>query len=125
GAHRRAAAVAMRLTRDLETADAEVGGGGGFNNTRQCRDGRRTIRGDLIELRPADVLVVHRALQRMQPAPAFLDLAARLVVGRIVDLEETLRATLITDQRAIALGEGSGGKQHCSLFRRRGALMID
>lgn len=84
-AHRRAAAVAVRFTRQLLAADAEGRIRRGVFNARQLRQrGNRRIN-DVVQLSPVNLTVVDGAVQRMQPAPAFQHYGFRVVVSRIVN----------------------------------------
>ncbi len=85
GAHRRAAAVAVRFTRQLLTANAEGRIRRGVFNARQLRQGGNRGIDDVVQLRPVNLTVVNGAVQGMQPAPAFQHDGFRVVVGRVVD----------------------------------------
>ncbi len=61
----------------------------------------------------------------MQPAPAFQHNRLVIVVGRIINLEEALRAAFVVDDRTIAFGEACRGKHQMRVFHNRRALMVN
>lgn len=123
-AHRRAAAVAVRFTRQLLAANAEGRIRRGVFNARQLRQrGNRRIN-DVVQLSPVNLTVVDGAVQRMQPAPAFQHYGFRVVVSRIVNLEETLGATFVVHHGTVAFRKACRGEHQVRFVHNRGALMI-
>ncbi len=125
GAHRRAAAVAVWFTRQLLTADAEGRIRRGIFNARQLRQrGNRRI-DDVVQLRPVNLTVVDGAVQRMQPAPALQHHGFRIVVSRIVNLEETLSAAFVVHHGPVAFRKACGREHQVRFVHNRGALMVN
>lgn len=114
-AHRRAAAVAVRFTRQLLAANAEGRIRRGVFNARQLRQrGNRRIN-DVVQLSPVNLTVVDGAVQRMQPAPAFQHYGFRVVVSRIVNTEETLGAAFVVHHGTVAFRKACRGEHRCAL----------
>ena len=79
----------------------------------------------MVELRPVHFTTLHGTVQRVQPAPAFQHYGVAVVVGWVIDLEETLGATFVVNYRTIAFGEASGGKHQMGVFHNSRALMVN
>lgn len=122
-AHRRAAAVAVRFTRQLLAADAEGRIRRGVFNARQLRQRRNRRINDVVQLSPVNLTVVDGAVQRMQPAPAFQHYGFRVVVSRIVNPKKRwARPSLFTT--VPSLSAKLAAESTVRFVHNRGALMI-
>ena len=79
----------------------------------------------MVKLRPVHFTALHRAVQRVQPAPAFQHDSAAVVIRRLIDLEETLRAAFIVDDGTVAFCKARGGQHKVGFVHDRGALMVN
>ena len=61
----------------------------------------------------------------MQPAPAFQHHGFRVVVSRIVNLEETLGAAFVVHHGTVAFRKACRGEHQVRFVHNRGALMIN
>ena len=64
-------------------------------------------------------------MQRVQPAPAFQHHSFAVVIGRIVNLEETLGTAFVVDHRTVTFSKAGGGKHQMGVFHDRRALMVN
>ena len=78
----------------------------------------------MVELRPVHFTAQQGAVQRVQPAPAFQHHGFRVVVGRVVDLEETLGAAFVVHHGTVAFRKACRGEHQVRFVHNRGALMI-
>ena len=79
----------------------------------------------MVELRPVHFTALHGAVQRVQPAPAFQHHGVAVVVGRVINLEETLGAAFVVDHRPVAFCEACRREHQVRFVHDRGALMVD
>jgi hypothetical protein len=114
GAHGGPAAVTQRFASQFQAFDAERGGRCGIDDARQLRFARSNGSGDVVQLGPVDRLVQQGRTQGMQPAPAFVNQNACVEVSRVEDLEETLGAAFLADQRTVAFSEAGAGRTRCA-----------
>ena len=115
----------MRFTRQFLPTNAEGRIRRGIFYARQLRQcGNRGI-DNVVQLRPVNLTVVNGAVQRMQPAPAFQHHGFRVVVGRVVDLEETLGAAFVVHHGAVAFRKACRGEHQVRFVHNRRALMVN
>ncbi|MNM26431.1 hypothetical protein D3C81_368940 [compost metagenome] len=110
GTHGGTATGAVRRTGQLLAANAETRIRRRVHNTLQLRQRRDAGCDHVVELRPIHVAAGVGGMQRVHPAPAFqhhgVNVFLRIVViSRIVNLEEALRAAFLVDQRTVAFSE--------------------
>ena len=125
GAHRRTSAVAVRFTSQLLTANAEGRIRRGVFDPGQLRQGGNGGVNHVVQLRPVNLTIVHCAVQRVQPAPAFQHHGFRIVIGRVVNLEEALGATFVVDHGTVAFREACRGEHQMRFFHNRRTLMVN
>ena len=109
GAYGGVVVVVVRFVGEFQVLDAERGARRGVFDLGQYWVVGGAGCGDLVQLRSVHGLALQGAVQRVQPAPAFVDEDIVVVVVRFIDLEEALGVVFEVDQGVVVFyGEGEG-----------------